>query len=122
MIEASAAFQILKQKVTDISGLQPLDYAAALSGKALIYLLLMPANMVPALGSDKDQLQKMHIPWHMILMESPAEQNYPTHEKELLTVVHTLKLWRPLLLDVPVHIQTNHFMLKWFLQQRDLSE
>lgn len=42
--EASAAFQILKQEVMDISGLRPLDHAAALSGKALIYLFTGPAQ------------------------------------------------------------------------------
>ena len=25
----------------------------------------------------------------------PAEQNYPTHEKELLSLVEALKVWRP---------------------------
>jgi hypothetical protein len=25
---------------------------------------------------------------------SPAEQNYPTHEKELLAVIHAIKVWR----------------------------
>lgn len=50
MTEASAAFQILKQKVAAISALRPLDYAAALSGKAPIYLFTDASNMVPVLG------------------------------------------------------------------------
>lgn len=121
--EASAAFQILKQKVAAISGLRPLDYAAALSGKAPIYLFTDTSKYGTGawLGQGPNPEDAYPVAYDSRGL-SQAEQNYPTHEKELLAVVHTLKLWRPLLLDIPVHIQTDHFTLKWFLQQRDLSE
>ena len=52
---------------------------------------------------------------------TPAEQNYPTHEKELLAIVHALKKWRADLLGVRVHVKTDHDTLVRFFGQRDLS-
>lgn len=52
---------------------------------------------------------------------SPAEQNYPVHEKELLAIVHALKKWRSELLGIPFLIKTDHRTLEKFMTQRDLS-
>ena len=41
------------------------------------------------------------------------EVNYPTHDLELATVVHTLKLSRHYLLDNKVHIFIDHKSLKY---------
>jgi hypothetical protein len=41
------------------------------------------------------------------------EEHYPTHELELLTIVHALKVWRHYLLDNLVHIYTDHTSLKY---------
>ena len=40
------------------------------------------------------------------------ELNYPTHDLELLAVVHALKLWRHYLLGKPFTIKTDHKSLK----------
>jgi hypothetical protein len=49
------------------------------------------------------------------------EEHYPTHDLELLTVVHTLKVWRHYLLDNLVHIYTDHKSLKYLFTQPDLN-
>jgi hypothetical protein len=49
------------------------------------------------------------------------EEHYPTHDLELLVVVHTLKVWRHYLLGNLVHIYTDHKSLKYLLTQPDLN-
>jgi hypothetical protein len=39
---------------------------------------------------------------------TPIELNYPTHEKELLVVIHVLKFWNQYLLGAQFTIETNH--------------
>jgi hypothetical protein len=41
------------------------------------------------------------------------EGHYPTHDLELLAVVHALKVWRHYLLDNLLHIYTDHKSLKY---------
>jgi hypothetical protein len=41
------------------------------------------------------------------------EEHYATHDLELLTVVHTLKVWRHYLLSNLVYIYTDHKSLKY---------
>jgi hypothetical protein len=49
------------------------------------------------------------------------EEHYPTHDLELLTVVHALKVWRQYLLDNLVHIYTYHKRLRYLFTQPDLN-
>jgi hypothetical protein len=49
------------------------------------------------------------------------EEHYPTHDLELLTVIHTLKVWRHYLLGSLVHIYTDHKSLKYLFTQPDLN-
>jgi hypothetical protein len=49
------------------------------------------------------------------------EENYPTHDLELLAIVHTLKVWMHYLLDNLVHIYTDHKSLKYLFTQLDLN-
>lgn len=50
-----------------------------------------------------------------------AEQNYPVHKKELLSIVKALKQWRFDLLGLHFKIYMDHCTLESFLSQRDLS-
>src|SRR6202011_3483739 len=50
-----------------------------------------------------------------------AQLNYPTHEKELLTIIHALSKWRSDLLGSPIIIFTDHHTLENFENQKDLS-
>ena len=51
----------------------------------------------------------------------PAEINYSTHEKELLAIVHSLKVWRHHCLGRPVVVFTDHHSLRYFLTQTNLT-
>ncbi len=49
------------------------------------------------------------------------EKNYPTHDLELLAVVHALKKWRHYLLGQVFELVTDHKSLKWIFTQPDLN-
>jgi hypothetical protein len=49
------------------------------------------------------------------------EEHYPTHDLELLVIVHALKVWRHYLLGNLVHIYMNHKSLKYLFTQADLN-
>ena len=54
---------------------------------------------------------------------SPAEQNYSTHEQEMLAIMHALKEWKHYLEGSPhkVIIFTDHASLRYFQTQPNLS-
>ena len=49
------------------------------------------------------------------------EQNYPTHDLELVAVVFALKIWRHYLYGEKCRIFTDHKSLKYLLTQKDLN-
>ena len=49
------------------------------------------------------------------------EVNYPTHDLELATVVHALKICRHYLLGNVCHIYTDHKSLKYIFTQPELN-
>ena len=51
----------------------------------------------------------------------PNEQNYPTHDLELVAVVFTLKIWRHYLYGEKCRIFTNHKSLKYLLTKKELN-
>ena len=51
----------------------------------------------------------------------PHEQNYPTHDLELVVVVFALKIWRHYLYGEKCRIFTDHKSLKYLLTQKDLN-
>ena len=67
-------------------------------------------------------LQQEH---HPIAYESRQlcihEKNYPTHDLELLAVVHALKKWRHYLLSQVFELVTDHKSLKWIFTQPNLN-
>ena len=53
---------------------------------------------------------------------TPAERNYPTHERELLALVHALKTWRHYLEGRKLMVVTDHNSLKYIQVQPSLSK
>jgi hypothetical protein len=49
------------------------------------------------------------------------EKLYLTHDLELASVVHALKIWRPYLLGIVCHMYTNHKSLKYIFTQSELN-
>jgi hypothetical protein len=49
------------------------------------------------------------------------EENYPTHDIELATMVMELRTWRHYLLENVFHIYTDHKSLKYIFTQLDLN-
>jgi hypothetical protein len=49
------------------------------------------------------------------------EENYPTHDLELATVVHALKIWRHYLIGHRCEIYSDHKSLKYIFIQDDLN-
>jgi hypothetical protein len=49
------------------------------------------------------------------------EENYPTHDLELATVVHALKIWRHYLISHRCEIYSDHKSLKYIFTQNDLN-
>ncbi|KAA0047001.1 ty3-gypsy retrotransposon protein [Cucumis melo var. makuwa] len=49
------------------------------------------------------------------------EQNYPTHDLELATVVFALKIWRHYLYGEKIQIFTDYKSLKYFFTQKELN-
>jgi hypothetical protein len=51
----------------------------------------------------------------------PHEKNYPTHDIELVAVVHNLKIWRHYFMGNRRNIFTDHKSLKYIFTQSDLN-
>ena len=51
-----------------------------------------------------------------------AEGNYPTHERELLAVIHALRTWRHYLAGKKFTVVTNHYSLQYLRTQPNLSK
>jgi hypothetical protein len=49
------------------------------------------------------------------------EENYPTHDMELATVVHALKIWRHYHIDHRSEIYSYHKRHKYIFTQTDLN-
>ena len=63
---------------------------------------------------------------HPVAFESrkmtSAEVNYPTHERELLAVIHALRTWRHYLEGRRFKVVTDHYALKFLMTQPHLSK
>ena len=49
------------------------------------------------------------------------EQNYPTHDMELVVVVFALKIWCHYLYGEQLEVYSDHKSLKYIFMQRDLN-
>ena len=62
---------------------------------------------------------------HVISYESrnlkEHEQNYATHDLDLAAIIHALKMWRHYLMVKKFELRTDHYGLKYLLEQPNLN-
>ncbi len=51
----------------------------------------------------------------------PHEQNYPTHDLELIAIIFALKIWRHYLYGQKYYIYTDHKSLKYLPTQKEFN-
>jgi hypothetical protein len=109
--ECDKVFQTLKKLMTTTPMLAQPDIAKSFdvycdaSSTGLGCLLMQEGHMI-AYSS-----RQLHL----------HEEHYPTHDLELVIVVHALHTWRHYLLGNVAHIFTDHKSLKYFFTQVDLN-
>jgi hypothetical protein len=105
------AFHTLREHLTTAPVLaqsdntKPFDVYCDASGTGLGYVL-MQDNRVIAYASRALR---------------PHEQNYPTNNLELATIIHVLKIRRHYLMDTHCNIYTDHKSLKYIFTRADLN-
>ncbi|WVZ49187.1 hypothetical protein U9M48_000564 [Paspalum notatum var. saurae] len=109
--ECEEAFQTLKKLLTSAPVLaqpdvtKPFDVYCDASSNGLGCVLMQEGRVI---AYASRQLRK-------------HEANYRTHDLELPTIVHALKIWRHYLLGNTCHIYTDHKSLKYILTQPELN-
>jgi ribonuclease HI len=66
-------------------------------------------------------MQEGHVITYASRQLRKHEQNYPTHDLELVALIHALKIWRHYLLGHKCQIYTDHKSLKYIFTQNDLN-
>ena len=109
-----AAFQAIKDAITSAPVLAPFDPEMPVTVHTDASDSAIGAVLSLGTGTAK----------HPVAFESrklnAAEQNYPTHERELLAVVHALKIWRHYLLGRPFRLCTDNSSLQYLRTQKQL--
>ena len=49
------------------------------------------------------------------------EHNYPTHDLELVAIIHALKMWRHYLMGRTFLLKTENMSLNYLFKKRDLN-
>jgi hypothetical protein len=65
--------------------------------------------------------QKDHVVCYDSLKLKEHERNYSTHDLELATIVHALKMWRYYLMEKTFEPRTDHYGLKHLFGQPTLN-
>ncbi len=96
-----------------------LDY----SEDAPIINLVTDASLTGASGyiSQGDDIQMAKVVTFWSGKFNSAQQNYPVHKRESLTIIESLKLFRPLLYGAKFRICTDHKVLEVIMTQKNLS-
>lgn len=113
---ADAAFAALKQALTSPPVLQPFN-------PGLPTKITTDASDI-GIGAELAQLHgRAWLPVAFLSRKlSPAELNYPTHDKELLAIIHAFKSWPHYLSGRPFDVYTDHHPLRYLPSQPSLSK
>ncbi|KAJ4802068.1 polyprotein [Rhynchospora pubera] len=66
-------------------------------------------------------MQEKHVIAYASRQLRSHEQNYPTHDLELVAIIFALKIWRHYLYGVKCKIYTDHQSLKYIFTQKELN-
>ncbi|KAL0556455.1 hypothetical protein IC582_004969 [Cucumis melo] len=105
------SFQKLKQKL----GTAPVLTVPDDSGSFVIY------SDAPKKGLGCVLMQQGKVVAYASRQLKSHEQNYPTHDLELASVVFALKIWRHYLYGEKIHIFTDNKSLKYFFTHKELN-
>jgi hypothetical protein len=66
-------------------------------------------------------MQEGHVIAYAYYQLRKHELNYPTHDLELATIVHALKIWRHYIMGTKCQIYIDHKSLKYIFTQKELN-
>jgi hypothetical protein len=66
-------------------------------------------------------MQEGHVIAYASRQLRKHELNYPTHDLELVAIVHALKIWRHYVMGTKCQVYTDHKSLKYIFTQKDLN-
>jgi hypothetical protein len=66
-------------------------------------------------------MQEGHVIAYASRQLGKHELNYPSHDLELVAVVHALKIWRHYIMGTKCQVYTDHKSLKYIFTQKDLN-
>ena len=115
-----AAFEGIKETMTSLPCLKPMDYA---KGPDPIWLMTDASNVgIGAVLMQGPTWQMAHPLGYYSRQYIPAEKNYPTHEQEQLAIIAAVKHWRMDLQGVHFTVLTDHATLTSLPTQDTLSK
>ena len=119
--EHQQAFQNIKDIVLSRECLTTIDHDN-MNGRKIFVTCDASECRTGACLSFGETWKTVHpVAWDSLQL-SPAEKNYPTHEKEMLAIVRALKKFQADLLGTHFTIFTDHRTLECFQGQQDLSQ
>jgi hypothetical protein len=66
-------------------------------------------------------MQDRHVVAYASRQLGKHEEKYPTHDLELASVVHALKIWRHYIIGKRCEVYSDHKSLKYIFTQSDLN-
>ena len=66
-------------------------------------------------------MQDNHVVCYESMKLKDHEKKYATHDLELAVIVHALNMWRHYLMGRKFELRTDHYGLKYLLDQRTLN-
>ena len=114
---AEEAFRNLKEAIASVPNLVPFDFEKETRVTTDASDVAVGAEL-----SQKDANGKWHPTAFYSAKLTPTEVKYPTHERELLAIIHALKTWRHYLEGRHFEIVTDHHGLRYIQTQPLLSK
>ncbi|KAA0040453.1 pol protein [Cucumis melo var. makuwa] len=106
---------------TVCGGLLPYSYSPYLVDQERNSICLEQGLDASKKGLDCVLMQQGKVAAYASCQLKSHEQNYPTHDLKLPTVVFALKIWRSYLDGEKIQIFTDHKSLKYFFTQKELN-